>query len=239
MTSSAKIWAQNLQKQEISIQKEKSLERYTLYLKKDRLKKPLLTPFNNLLYFPSYALAEKGAQELTKDRPFTYLPFILTALDYIKPAQETYIEEFVNSLEIDFLCLKIPGPESLQKQWAEEILPLREKTEALLKYPLPLEENLLFCSVPSALKSSLRKEILSLDIFHLAALLVLRQISSSVLLSFLALKKKLSPEAFWRISHLEELYQEVQWGKEESAIARRETSRQEIQKIFSFLDLMI
>ncbi len=58
--------------------------------------------------------------------------------------------------------------------------------------------------------------------FRLAATHVITTLTGSALLALAVMQGRLSPEAAWSAAHVDESFQESQWGTDAEALARRE-----------------
>ncbi len=65
--------------------------------------------------------------------------------------------------------------------------------------------------------------------FRLAATHVITTLTGSALLALAVMQGRLSSEAAWSAAHVDELFQESQWGTDAEALARREGRWSEMQ----------
>ncbi|WP_164661593.1 ATP12 family chaperone protein [Tropicibacter sp. Alg240-R139] len=137
----------------------------------------------------------------------------------------------------DLLCYRASHPQELvlrQDQlwspaldWAAETLGARLKPVSGVVHEPQSREVL----------SALSVQVHALGPFHLAAFHDLVGLSGSLILGFAAARNWREADEIWRISRLDELWQEEQWGVDEEATEQAEIKRQSFLHAKRFFDV--
>lgn len=181
------------------------------------------TPAKATLLLPSAAMAEAIAAEWDAQvegiNPET-MPFTRSAnaaIDKVANQHAEVADMLADYGDSDLLCYRADAPQELVMrqnahwnpalEWANKELGVRLETRTGLQHQRQ-EEAALF---------ALRQSVHNLNNFQLAAFHDLVSMSGSLILGFAAAKDWRSADEIWRISRLDETWQEEQWGVDDEA----------------------
>ncbi len=192
---------------------------FTVYLDA----RPVRTPLKAALILPTERLAdavaaEWQAQQGTVD-PRT-MPFTRTAnsaIDKVKPQFSEVATMLAAYGETDLLCYRAEGPDDLIKRQTSAWDPLLIWTETELCAPLVTTTGVMHINQPQTSLAALRRLVGALSPFQLSAFHDLVAISGSLILAFAVTRRRLSAEAAWDCSRIDENWQMALWGEDEEA----------------------
>lgn len=167
--------------------------------------------------------------------PMTSLAF--TAIDQVEGNRGNMVEVLMSYIDTDTLCYRSEKPEMLEqqkRQWDPMLAWAGDRYSALWKTTtgiMPLEQA-------PALHDAIREQLMTLDSMRLTACGMLASGYSSLVLALAVMEKKLSAEAAFRLSRLEEDMQAKKWGMDEEANERKQRMQAEIMEISRFLGLL-
>jgi chaperone required for assembly of F1-ATPase len=191
----------------------------------------LRTPAGAPLALPTEALARAVAAEwdavADTIRPET-MPLTRaanTSIDSVARDPAPVIETIADYGGSDLLCYRAEAPEALRQRqfaawdpvlaWAAEALDARlVAVMGVIHVPQP-EESLI----------ALRRAVAENDAFRLTALSELVALSGSLVLGLAVLRGALAGEVAWRLSRIDEDWQEEQWGRDAEAHRAAEARR--------------
>ena len=126
----------------------------------------------------------------------------------------------------DLLCYRAESPAELAARQALAWDQLLDWAESALSARLRTTCGVMHVAQDRAALDRLHAEVRLLDIWALTALHDLVSLSGSLVIGFAALREHAPAEALWRVSRIDESWQEEQWGSDEeaSAIAARKES---------------
>ena len=230
-------WKQKRFWKEVSVEAE--AEGFAIALDGRRVKTPAKAP----LLVPGQAMAEAIAAEWEAQdegiNPET-MPCTKSAnaaIDKVANQHGEVADMLADYGDSDLLCYRAEAPQELvQRQnetwnpildWAaQEFGPRLEPRQGLMHRPQD----------PTSLQV-LRRAVHDLSNFQLAAFHDLVSMSGSLILGFAAAKDCRSPDEIWRISRLDEAWQEEQWGRDEEAAEIAELKRQAFLHAKRFFDM--
>lgn len=139
----------------------------------------------------------------------------------------------------DLLCYRATTPTELivrqvdawdpLLEWAEEALGAKLKTVAGVMYEAQDEEAL----------SNLRARVNAFDNFQMAAFHDLVGISGSLIIGFAATQDLHPIETLWKISRIDEQWQEDQWGVDDAAAAEADQKKQAFIHAYNFYKMAL
>ncbi|EBA18329.1 hypothetical protein RSK20926_11439 [Roseobacter sp. SK209-2-6] len=181
------------------------------------------TPAKAALVVPSRAMAEAIAAEWDAQEeginPET-MPCTKSANAAIDKVANQH-EEVANMLadygDSDLLCYRAEAPQELVMRQNETWDPILDWAENALNARLEPRSGLMHQPQKPEALAKLRASVHAMTPFQLAAFHDLVSMSGSLVLGFAAAKDCRSPEEIWRISRLDEAWQEEQWGVDEEA----------------------
>lgn len=180
-------------------------------------KRPLILPTERLA---AAIAAEWDAQE-GRIRPETmpYTRAANSAIDKVAPQRDAVIDELAGYGGTDLLCYRAPGPAPLIARQAAAWEPLLEWAHATLGAPLVVTTGVIPVAQPGASLTQLRARVAAHSAFHLAALHDLVAISGSLILALAVAEGRLTPDAAFAASRIDEVWQAEQWGDDDEAAA--------------------
>jgi len=185
--------------------------------------RPLKTPLKRPLIVPSEALAAEIAAEWqaiegkvdTSILPYTQ--FAYAGLDQAVDERAEIAAKIALYGETDLLCYRADAPQELVKRQAEAWDPVLEWSAEALGAPLEATAGIVHLAQPNASLRALNAHVQPFQGFELKALYDWVTISGSLVLGLAVAKKQLSADVAWRLSRLDESWQEEQWGVDDEA----------------------
>jgi chaperone required for assembly of F1-ATPase len=185
--------------------------------------RPVRTPLKSPLVLPSRALAEAVAAEWQaqdgKVDPET-MPFTRTAnsaIDKVAPQVDAVAEMLAEYGNSDLLCYRAEGPADLVLRQGQAWDPLLAWSRDALAAPLVTVVGVMHVGQPADSLAALRWQVDRLTPFQLAAFHDLVAISGSLVLALAVIRGRLSAEAAWDLSRIDEDWQISLWGEDEEA----------------------
>jgi chaperone required for assembly of F1-ATPase len=204
----------------------------------------LKTPARGVFAVPARALAKAIADEWAAQaefiRPET-MPFTglsNAALDRIAPDREGFALRLAAYGESDLLCYRAEGPAALTAAQAKAWQPWLDWLAARHGARLSIGEGIIHVAQPPEALEALRRVVLTVDPFRLAALHVLTAASGSLTLGLAVLDGALSADAAFGASRIDEEHQASLWGRDAEADARAARLRAEILAAERFVRLL-
>jgi chaperone required for assembly of F1-ATPase len=185
--------------------------------------RPVRTPLKVPLRLPTEGLAravaaEWQAQTGTVD-PAT-MPFTRTAnsaIDTVRPQFDIVVETVAAYGGSDLLCYRAPGPAPLVDRQHAAWNPLLDWAAADLGARLTVITGVMHAPQPAAALTALRTAVAGQSPFQLAAFHDLVAISGSLVLALALVRGRLTAEASWGLSRIDEIWQIEAWGEDEEA----------------------
>ncbi|AWB47463.1 ATPase [Gemmobacter aquarius] len=187
--------------------------------------RPVKTPAKTSLVVPTVALADAIAAEwnaqsgLVKPETMPFTRSANSALDKIVPQFDAVVEMLAAYGGTDLLCYRAIGPESLVARQAAGWDPLLGWASEALRVPLVATAGVMHIAQEPASLARLHAIVASFNPFELAAFHDLVAISGSLILALAVTRGRLSAEAAWALSRIDETWQIEQWGEDEEAAA--------------------
>ena len=205
--------------------------------------RPIKTPARVPLIVPAEALAQAIADEWAGQgdevvpQSMALTGMANTALDLTEARRADVINTVTGYAETDLLCYRAEGPEALRTLQDERWQPLLEWGAEWLDAPFKVTSGILHVAQDAGVGAVARAYLEGLDGFGLIGAGRLIQGMGSFILGLAVVEGRISaPEAF-SLSHLDEEWQEAQWGADAEAAARRDLLRQDIEAAADFLHL--
>lgn len=185
--------------------------------------RPVRTPLKSPLILPTEALAaavaaEWQAQEGKVD-PAT-MPFTRTAnsaIDKVIPQFHEVVGLLAEYGGSDLLCYRAPGPAALVDRQAASWDPLLDWAAQELHAPLQAIAGVMHIDQPEPSLARLRAAVLGMTHFQLAAFHDLVAMSGSLVLALAVTRRRLTSDAAWTLSRIDEDWQIEAWGIDEEA----------------------
>ncbi|WP_299848035.1 ATP12 family chaperone protein [uncultured Roseovarius sp.] len=194
--------------------------------------RPVKTPAKTTLIVPTQPLANQIAAEWNAaegqinpaDMPFTRSAN--AAIDKVTHQHAEVADMLAAYGDADLTCYRADGPQELVTRQAEGWDPLLDWADTTLGARLLPVQGVIHSPQDTGALRTLADQVHALDPFALTAFHDLVSLSGSLVIGFAALHNLHPPEALWRLSRIDELWQEEQWGEDEEAqemAARKES----------------
>lgn len=201
------------------------------------------TPMGNTLEVPSLELAKSILEEYKLHNKKSYSNLVSpikitnTAIDKIKLDCESYLINLSESAHKDVVCYFAKNPDDLvnkqNKLWMPLIKYMKEEYNI----------NIVYTSDISGIKQKkkclifIKKILTNFNIYELAAIYVLSQLTNSIIIPLALVNGKISVKKAFESSYLEEIYQANLWGKDEEAFIRLNAISLDIKNVKNYYDL--
>jgi chaperone required for assembly of F1-ATPase len=185
--------------------------------------RPVRTPLKAPLILPTEALAREVAAEWQAQsgtvRPAT-MPYTRTAnsaTDSVSRAFDAVAAMLSAYGGTDLLCYRATGPADLIARQAAGWDPLLDWAATALLAPLHSTAGVMHVDQPEDSLAVLDAAVRSLTPFQLAAFHDLVALSGSLVLALAVSRGRLTAEAAWQLSRIDETWQAEVWGADEEA----------------------
>ena len=205
--------------------------------------RPVRTPLKSAMTLPSRAMAEAVAAEWDAQegeiRPLA-MPVTRAAnaaIDKVTVQREEVAEMLAAYGDSDLLCYRADSPQELIERQAEAWEPLLDWADATFGARLiPVEGVMHAPQNPKALER-LAEPVRAMEPFRLTAFHDLVAISGSLVLGLAAIHEVREIGEIWRLSRVDETWQEEQWGIDEEARAQAAVKESDFYAAKRFHDL--
>ena len=206
--------------------------------------KVLKTAGRGALLVPTAKLADAIAAEWNSQgteiitESMKQMQFACAALDYVAQYRADVEEETLGYGETDALCYQVEEPVALaelqKKEWFSQLLWAEKRYGAR---PV-LTGGIMPAKQDERLMAGLHAEVSVLPLFDLTAFWLMTKITGSILLASAVRLGALTADEAFRLSRIEETYQNAQWGEDDEARERRESAASEMVELGRFLTLI-
>ncbi|KPA20784.1 ATP12 chaperone protein [Shimia sp. SK013] len=185
--------------------------------------RPVKTPAKAPLTLPTRPMAEAVAAEWAAQEEKidpTTMPVTRSANAAIDKVTIQYGEVADMLAEYggtDLLCYRATAPEALIARQAESWDPILDWAAQEFGARLVAVAGVMHHAQDASALEKLRTEVHKLSVFEMAAFHDLVGISGSLILGFAALRELHDADEIWRLSRVDEQWQEEQWGVDEDA----------------------
>ena len=189
------------------------------------------TPAKVALTVPSDALAEAIAQEwraIKEKIDPNVMPFTRSAnaaIDKVAVQFDAVADMLAAYGGSDLLCYRAETPDALTARQAEGWGPLLDWANDTFGARLVTTPGLMPIAQDDAALAALRAPLFESCAFELTALHDLIALSGSLVLGLAVAHGRLTPDAAWDLSRIDERWQAEQWGDDEDAMALAEIKR--------------
>jgi chaperone required for assembly of F1-ATPase len=205
--------------------------------------RPVKTPAKARLILPTLAMAEACAAEWDaqhgeiKPETMPVTRAANSAIDKIT-AQFDAVAEIVAAYGgTDLLCYRADGPEALRQRQAAGWDPLLDWAAQHFGASLRVTTGVLPVAQDPQSLAALTAAVRACSRFELAALHDLVAISGSLILGLAVTAGRLTPDAAWDLSRIDEDWQIDLWGEDEEASAAAARKREDFIQAARFFDL--
>jgi chaperone required for assembly of F1-ATPase len=210
--------------------------------------KPVKTPARRRLAAPTWALAEKIAEEWNAQEevidpgrmPLTRLANAV--IDTVAEAPKPVADEVADYLGSDLLCYRAAAPDGLVERQAQAWDPVLTWAADRLSARFILSEGVVHVAQPREALAAARARIPAeasnvKDIWRLGAVSSITTLTGSGLLALALSAGAIDAEAAWAAAHVDEDWQMSQWGRDDAALDRRAYRYAEFQAAVTVLRL--
>lgn len=206
--------------------------------------KPLRTPLKARLELPTRALAGAIAREWQNQAetidpgsmPLTKLAN--TAIDRVETQRQRVIDDVVRFAGSDLVCYRASEPEALRERQAGAWDPVVAWANRALDINLLMASGVIFRNQPAGALSATRAHVSARTSWELAAIHNLTTLTGSAFLALMVAADAITGEEAWKAAHVDEDWQNEQWGIDAEAQARRAAHRREFDAALKFLSLL-
>ncbi|MEO5615105.1 MAG: ATP12 family protein [Cypionkella sp.] len=201
------------------------------------------TPAKRLLVLPTLAMAEIIAAEWdaqqgrVKPETMPATRAANSAIDNVAIKFAAVAADLARYGETDLLCYRAAGPQELIDLQADAWDPLLAWSAAALRAPLIATAGVMHIRQPEASIAKLTAQVHAFTPFQLAAVHDLIAISGSLILALAVTRGRLSLDEAWRLSRIDETWQNELWGVDEDAAALESLKRQALAEAARFFAL--
>jgi len=205
--------------------------------------RPVKTPAKAALVLPTRAMAEAVAAEwdaqtgVVKPASMPVTRAANSAIDKVAVQFDEVAGLLCAYGGSDLLCYRAMGPAALIRRQEAAWDPLLHWSSEALGAPLHATRGVAYVDQPEQSLSRLSARITALTPFQLAAVHDLIAISGSLVLALAVIDRRLSLDAAWVISRVDETWQAEQWGEDEDAAAQEALRRQGFEQAGRFFAL--
>ncbi len=198
--------------------------------------RPARTPGRHALASPSRPLMARVAEEWARqgdtvdpaDMPVTRL--LNSAIDGVAKTMDATRAEIARYAGSDLLCYRAEGPETLAERQRAAFDPVLRWAADRLGARFHLAVGVVHVAQPPEAIAAVRSALDAVDDpVTLAALSVVTNLTGSALLALAVHGGLLTPAEAWAAAHVDEDYQNEQWGVDEEASARRASRWRDMQ----------
>ncbi len=205
--------------------------------------RPVRTPAKAPLVLPSRAMAEAVAAEWDAQegeiRPMT-MPVTRAAnaaIDKVVPQRAEVAEMIAAYGDSDLVCYRAEAPQELTERQAAAWDPLLDWADATFGARLLPVAGVMHSPQHAQALRRLAEPVKAMDPFHLTAFHDLVGLSGSLVIGLAAIHEAEEIGTLWRLSRVDETWQEEHWGIDEEARAQAAAKESEFRAAKRFHDL--
>uniref|UniRef100_UPI003B5200D2 ATP12 family chaperone protein n=1 Tax=Roseovarius indicus TaxID=540747 RepID=UPI003B5200D2 len=205
--------------------------------------RPVRTPLKSAMTLPSRAMAEAVAAEWDAQegeiKPVS-MPVTRAAnaaIDKVTRQHGEVAEMLAAYGDSDLLCYRADSPQELVERQAEAWDPLLDWADATFGARLIPVEGLMHAPQNPRALERLAAPVHAMDAFRLTAFHDLVGISGSLVIGLAAIHEVKDIGTLWRLSRIDETWQEEQWGIDEDARAQAAMKESDFYAAKRFHDL--
>lgn len=206
--------------------------------------RPIKTPAKRPFLAPTPALAEAAAAEWDvqgDEISPTIMPVtkaVNTALDRTGPEFDAVASMVADYGGTDLICYRADGPEGLVERQAAAWDPLIAWAQSRHAARLITTTGVMHTLQPADGQRNLAEFVRGFSAFELTGLYDLVALSGSLIIGLAVADGRLSPDEGWRISRVDNIWQEEQWGVDDEAAAQAAFKAKEFDDAARFISLV-
>lgn len=188
--------------------------------------RPVRTPMKLALSLPTerLAMAIAGEWEGQQDRidPATMALTRLSnsVIDGVMLHRDNVIDDITHFAASDLVCYRAQNPADLKQSQSQHWDPLVAWAENALQAEFKVVSGVMPVAQSRETLSAVRDLLADLGSYALASAHEMTTLIGSAVIALASLSGHLSPEEAWGVAHLDEAWQEAQWGQDGEAVAR-------------------
>lgn len=206
--------------------------------------RPIKTPHGRVVVLPGPSLAEaiadewreQGEQINPRAMPLTRL--VNTVEDGLRATRAEVVAGLTTYGKMDLICYWAEAPQNLVERQHATWQPLLDWVSEHLGAPVVATKGIGAVEQDERALTALEREIEAFDNFALAAIHEMTTLTGSVFLSLAVARGQLRSEAAWEAAHVDEAFQQEQWGEDAEAKARLEARRASFEQAVHALRLL-
>jgi chaperone required for assembly of F1-ATPase len=206
--------------------------------------RPVRTPARAPLILPNSQLAEAVAAEWReqgeeidpRSMPFTGLSN--AAIDRVAPDPLAFGDGLARYAETELLCYRAADPPELVSRQDAAWNPILDWAQQRYDVHFMLVTGIMHQPQSEGMQKRLAEAVAALEPFALAAFNPLVTISGSLVIPLAYAEGHLEADAAFDAAHLDELWQEEQWGADDLALTARNVRRADFLAAAQFLKLL-
>ncbi|MEM9845842.1 MAG: ATP12 family protein [Pseudomonadota bacterium] len=205
--------------------------------------RPVKTPAKADLVVPSFALARAIAEEWNaqdgevrpQDMPMTRAAN--AAIDKVRPQHAEVAALIAEYGDADLICYRADTPDTLVARQSAAWDPLLDWINQRFGIRLQTVTGVMHVGQDSADLEKLSGAVHDMDEYTLTAFHDLVGLSGSLAIGFAALDRWRSAAELWRLSRVDEIWQQELWGEDEEAITTAAFKEREFNDAIRFHEL--
>ncbi len=206
--------------------------------------RPVKTPSGRVLELPVGGFADAVADEWRAQEgdidpgtmPFTRLAN--TVLDGIAERKDEVVASLTAYAQTDLLCYGAETPQALVEMQVTTWQPILERVSTILGAPIATTSGIAAITQDARLLEQLRSDLDGLEGFALAAFHEMTTLTGSVLLALAVLHGVVDEVQAWNAAHVDEKFQQQQWGVDDEAQALHEIKQASFRSAVRALRLL-
>ena len=202
------------------------------------------TPSGGDLVVPGEALAQAIAnewdaqEEVIKPHSMPMMQLTCTALDRISKEREAIVERISSYAGSDLICYLADGPDDLVRLQRATWQPLLDWAHETYELDLKVTSGITYVDQTDKTMQAAKNIFVTLNDYDVTVLAELIQVTGSFVIGLAVFAKRLTPEAAFEASQLDESWQIERWGEDEEATLRRDTVLFDIRAAANFIELL-
>jgi chaperone required for assembly of F1-ATPase len=206
--------------------------------------RPVRTPAKLPLLLANAAMAEAAADEW-RAQGATVNPFSMpitglanAAIDRVAPDPLGFASGIAVYAESELLCYRADKPPELVERQHDLWNPILAWARRRYDVSFTIVEGIIHQAQPPATLKRLGEAVAAYPPFALAALSPITTIAGSLVIALAFAERELETDAAFDAAHLDELWQEEQWGADDFALEARAVRRADFNAACRFLHLL-
>ncbi len=205
--------------------------------------RPIKTPYKHPLLLESRPLAEAIAAEWQAQEPYILPPLMrftslaFSAIDHVAGQPTRTRDEIMLYAGSDLVCYRATEPEGLVERQAAHWDPILKEAGECLSVEFTVIQGLTYQPQPPESLTAMSDHLTGKSPLQLSAIYDVTTRTGSALIALCLAEGRLTADAAWTAAHVDEDWQNEQWGQDLEARERREALQHEFGQAAEFLRL--